>query len=88
LPTKGRTLYFYAHSYRWFRREIQTQYQTQIYSWRSVNVPFLKTYIHPKWGGRQLLKMIHWLENRAPALMGRIGAYPLFVSKKISHESV
>ncbi|MCS5712290.1 class I SAM-dependent methyltransferase [Candidatus Berkiella aquae] len=78
----GQTLYFYAHSYEWYRRHIQRQYDCKLYSWRSVNVPFLKLFIHRKFGGRMLLKAFFWLENRFPQLMGRIGAYPLFVSTK------
>lgn len=78
----GETLYFYAHSYRWFQREIEDKYRAKLYAWRSVNVPFLKTFIHPKLAGRFLLRLIYWLENRAPEIMGRIGAYPLFVVKK------
>ncbi len=78
----GKSLYFYTHSYRWFCQEIQAKYQTQMYSWRSVNVPFLKTFIHKPLGGRSLLKLIYWLEEHAPKVMGRIGAYPLFVCKK------
>ncbi|MBN9287320.1 MAG: hypothetical protein BGO43_15630 [Gammaproteobacteria bacterium 39-13] len=75
-------LYFYAHSYRWFQNEIEAKYSAKLYAWRSVNVPFLKTFIHSKLAGRFLLKLIYWLENRAPEVMGRIGAYPLFVAKK------
>jgi ubiquinone/menaquinone biosynthesis C-methylase UbiE len=76
------SLYFYAHSYQWFCQEIQAKYQTKLYSWRSVNVPFLKVFIHQKFGGKLLLKFIYWLEEHCPYLMGRFGAYPLFVSKK------
>lgn len=78
----GETLYFYAHSYDWFEREIKDKYNAKLYSWRSVNVPFLKTFIHSKFAGRFLLRLVYWLENRAPQVMGRIGAYPLFVVKK------
>ena len=78
----GQTLYFHAHSYAWFCEQIQNQYQTKLYSWRSVNVPFLKWFIHPFLGGRTILKFFYWLEEKAPQLMGKVGAYPLFVSKK------
>lgn len=75
-------LYFYTHSYRWFREEIQSQYNMKLFCWRSVNVPFLKIFIHPLLGGKWFLKMILWLEEKFPTTMGRIGAYPLFVSEK------
>lgn len=84
LPAKtgGQTLYFHAHSFAWFREYIQKPYACKLYAWRSVNVPFLKCFIHKRWGGAALLKVFYWLESRYPALMGRIGAYPLFVSTK------
>lgn len=86
MPAKSgtQTLYFYAHSYEWYRQHLQQQYGCQLYAWRSVNVPFLKFFIHEKLGGRMLLKGFFWLESRFPRLMGRIGAYPLFVSTKPS----
>lgn len=82
LLNKKADLYFYTHSYRWFCKEIRTKYNTQLFSWRSVNVPFLKVFIHPYLGGRCVLKFFAWLEESFPSLMGRIGAYPLFVSVK------
>ncbi len=82
LPTKQQALYFYAHNYRWFCEKIQAKYQTQLFSWRSVNVPFLKKYIHPALMGGCILKGIFALENRFHQLMGKIGAYPLFVTVK------
>jgi len=78
----GSSLYFYAHSYEWYRQNIERRYACKLYSWRSVNVPFLKFFVHDKLGGRAMLKAFFWLESRYPALMGRIGAYPLFVSTK------
>lgn len=76
------TLYFYAHNYAWFCDEIKKKYGTQLFAWRSVNVPFLKIFIHPALGGKRLLKTFFWLENRFPKAMGRWGAYPLLISKK------
>ncbi|MGE3318994.1 MAG: class I SAM-dependent methyltransferase [Candidatus Berkiella sp.] len=84
LPGKAAlpSLYFHAHSYQWYRQNIEYQYGCKLYSWRSVNVPFLKFFVHDKLGGRAMLKAFFWLESRYPKLMGRIGAYPLFVSTK------
>jgi ubiquinone/menaquinone biosynthesis C-methylase UbiE/uncharacterized protein YbaR (Trm112 family) len=79
---KKANIYFYTHSYRWFCDEIKAKYNTELFSWRSVNVPFLKIFIHPLLGGHTLLKFIAYLEETFPAFMGRIGAYPLFVSVK------
>tara|TARA_R110002110_G_scaffold415719_1_gene654175 strand:- start:13256 stop:14374 length:1119 start_codon:yes stop_codon:yes gene_type:complete len=75
-------LYFYANTYSWFGQQLKSKYNTKLYVWRSVNVPFLKIYIHKLLAGRLLLKWIYWLEEKCPKTMGRIGAYPLFVTKK------
>ena len=82
ISKKGETLYFYAHPYQWFSSEIAAHYSTELFSWRSVNVPFLKTFVHGLLGGKNLLKVIFWLEERFPYYMGRFGAYPVFVSVK------
>ncbi len=50
--------------------------------WRSVSVPFLRSVIYPDWGGRTWLKLLFWLEERFPRLLGRIGQYPLIVISK------
>lgn len=76
------TLYFYAHSYRWFCEEIKNKYSTQLYSWRSLNVPFMKIFIHPALGGRWILKAFFAVESKWHYFMGKIGAYPLFVTVK------
>jgi SAM-dependent methyltransferase len=54
----------------------------QIFVWRSVNVRFLRTLIHPWLGGRYWLKILYWLEDRFPHYFGEKGAYPLIVLKK------
>lgn len=82
LRNKKPALYFHAHPFAWFKRNIQTAYATQLYVWRSINVPFSKVYVHDWFLGRQLLKAVYHLEEKFPALMGRFGAYPLFVTEK------
>jgi SAM-dependent methyltransferase len=54
----------------------------QIFVWRSVNVRFLRTLIHPWLGGKYWLKFLYWLEDRFPHYFGKNGAYPLIVLKK------
>jgi len=50
--------------------------------WRSVSVAFLRTVIHLDWGGRFWLRVLFWIEERIPRLLGRIGQYPLVVIHK------
>lgn len=75
-------LYFYAHGYKWLRDNLSTLGSIYIYIWRSVNVPFLKTYIHKGIWGKQILDMIYKLEEKFPKFLGRFGQYPLIVITK------
>jgi hypothetical protein len=43
---------------------------------------FLRTIIHERWGGRRLLRMVYWFEERFPHFFGRYGQYPLIVIRK------
>jgi len=75
-------LYFQPHTYRWFKKNIQTQFECKLVNWRSVSVPFIKTYIHGHLFGKRILKLIYLMEKKYPELFGRVGQYPMFVFKK------
>lgn len=75
-------LYFYAHSFAWFKNNVQKTYDSQLVVWRSINVPFMKVYVHRWFFGKALLKLIYKLEEKYPKVMGRIGAYPMFITQK------
>ncbi len=66
----------------WLLRKLRPHMDVEIRVWRSVSVAVLRLYIHAHLGGRALLKGLYWLEERLPALLGRIGQYPLLVIKK------
>jgi hypothetical protein len=55
----------------------------EIRVWRSVSVRFLRTFIHDGKGGRQLLRLLAWLEERFPRFFGEKGVYPLIVIRKV-----
>lgn len=79
---QSQPLYFHAHPYQWVKKQVLSRYPTKLYVWRSTNVPFLKVYIHRWLGGKYILKVIYYLEEKCPRLMGRFGAYPMFVTEK------
>lgn len=54
--------------------------------WRSVSVAFLRAVIHSDWGGRFWLRILFWVEERFPRLLGHIGQYPLVVIQKPQKE--
>jgi len=66
----------------WLKQEVGSQIPLEIFVWRSVNTDFLRTLIHRKLGGRWILRLIYWLEERAPRFFGFYGQYPLIVIRK------
>jgi ubiquinone/menaquinone biosynthesis C-methylase UbiE/uncharacterized protein YbaR (Trm112 family) len=75
------TPYHYSHDLAYFKNNLK-EMQFDIVVWRSVNVPFLRMYIHPHLFGAGILRWIYRKEEGNPALYGRIGQYPLFVIRK------
>lgn len=67
---------------RWFKREFKGVFNYKIRVWRSLSPRILINFIHPKFGGKTILKMVFWLEEKFPVLFGTIGVYPLIVFKK------
>jgi SAM-dependent methyltransferase len=72
------------HNAAWLEKEIGTRMPVKIYVWRSVNVRFLRTFIHERWGGKALLRLLYWLEERFPHFLGKYGQYPLIVIRRVS----
>lgn len=66
----------------WLTQALADRMPHQIFVWRSVSVPFLRAVIYPEWGGRFWLRLLYWLEETFPHLLGRIGQYPLVVIEK------
>ncbi len=66
----------------WFAREISSRVPVDIFVWRSVSVKDLRTFIHPSWGGRGILRVLFWLEDQFPHWFGKNGQYPLIVISK------
>lgn len=66
----------------WLKEQLSPLMPFDIYVWRGVSVKHLRTFIHHRWGGRVLLKLLFWLEERFPRFFGENGQYPLVVIKK------
>jgi SAM-dependent methyltransferase len=66
----------------WLHHHLDGKMDYTIGVWRSVNVRFLRAVIHPRLGGRFLLKVLFWLEERFPRFFGEKGQYPLIVIRK------
>lgn len=74
--------FIHKTSASWLRKQLAGQIDVKITAWRSVNVHFLRTFVHPRLGGRALLSLIFWLESRFPRFYGENGQYPLIVFEK------
>jgi len=74
--------YVRKHNAAWLEKEIGGRMPVQIFVWRSLSVHFLRTFIHPRLGGRFWLRLHYWLEERLPRFFGKNGQYPLIVIRK------
>jgi ubiquinone/menaquinone biosynthesis C-methylase UbiE len=74
--------FVHKHNARWLKDHIGQTMPVEIRVWRSVSVRFLRTFIHDGKGGRQLLRLLVWLEERFPRFFGEKGVYPLIVIRK------
>jgi len=70
------------HDVTWIKGVVGSYMPVEIRVWRSVNVRFLRTLIHPWNGGRYWLRLLYWLEERWPHYFGEQGQYPLILIHK------
>ncbi len=66
----------------WLRDALGGVVDYHLYSWRSLSTPFMRWFIRPRWGGRAILRLVYWLEERFPRFFGRYGQYPMVVIEK------
>ena len=84
LPYRGevRGTFVRKHTPAWLKKEVGTHIPVEIWCWRSLNVRFMRTFIHARFGGRTWLRLLFWLEERLPHFFGKNGQYPLIVIRK------
>jgi SAM-dependent methyltransferase len=63
----------------WLKAELNGKVPIDILVWRSASVRFLRTFIHQKLAGKQLLRWLFALEEKYPRFFGENGQYPLIV---------
>ena len=63
----------------WLKAELIGKVPIDILVWRSASVRFLRTFIHQKLAGKQLLRWLFALEEKYPRYFGENGQYPLIV---------
>jgi ubiquinone/menaquinone biosynthesis C-methylase UbiE len=72
------------HTPTWLKKEVGTHIPLEVWCWRSLNVRFMRTFIHARLGGTFWLRLLYWLEERLPHFFGTNGQYPLIVIRKHS----
>lgn len=61
----------------WLQKEVGNLVPIKIWCWRSMSVRFLRTFVHERFAGKFLLRLIYWLEETFPHFLGKHGQYPL-----------
>jgi len=72
-----RGTYVRKHNASWLQNDIGSLIPLKIWCWRSVSVRFLRTFIHRRFAGESLLRLLFWFEERFPHFFGKYGQYPL-----------
>src|SRR4030043_1991820 len=80
--TTSRSTYVRKHNAAWLHKEVGSLIPAKIWCWRSLSVRFLRTFIHERFAGRWLLKILYWKEERFPHFLGKYGQYPLIALSK------
>jgi ubiquinone/menaquinone biosynthesis C-methylase UbiE len=81
-PRPARRLYFHAHTYKWFKKELGRFCRFDVVCWRAVDQKFLLYYIRPRLFGRTVLKVIYWWEEKFSYAAARLGKFPMFIIHK------
>src|SRR4030042_1915557 len=80
--TVTRGTYVRKHNAVWLQKDVGSLIPVKIWCWRSVSVRFLRTFIHERYAGRWLLKILYWKEELFPHFLGKYGQYPLIALSK------
>lgn len=81
LPENNWSLYFYAHSLKWWTRFEDTA-NLEIAPWRSFTSYDQKRYIPNNKLGRKLFELLFYLEERFPLFFVNHFQYPMIILKK------
>lgn len=73
-------LYFHAHSPEYLKANLPFAFKVRV--WRTVNVPFMKIYIHKGLFGKQILNWLYKKEDEKPEKYGLKGEYPILLFEK------
>ena len=66
----------------WLMKNIGNHIPVEVKPWRSMSTRYLRWFIHPRLGGKIILKMVYALEELFPGFYGHNGQYPVILLKK------
>lgn len=66
----------------WLKAQLEPLMPFDIFVWRGVSVKHMRTFVHPGFAGRIVLRLLFWFEERFPRFFGEHGQYPLVVMRK------
>jgi SAM-dependent methyltransferase len=72
----------FKHDYAWVIHNLKELPGLEVRVWRTVSTKFLRAFVHRKALGNLWLRLLFWLEERAPRFFGRIGQYPMILFQK------
>jgi hypothetical protein len=76
------TLYSFKYDYQWLRQQAGHLPEFDVRVWRTASSGFLRAFIFKPLFGQFWLRILYWVEERAPRLMGRVGQYPMVLFEK------
>lgn len=80
--------YTFKHDFAWARSELRDLPSLDIRVWRSLSTNSLRAFIHGPLLGGVWLRLLYWLEERLPHILGRIGQYPMILFHKPAAEGL
>ena len=81
-PAVSFKLYSYSHDYHRIRQALRKLGPFQLACWRTMSTEAQRAYIHDRFHGKQILRIIAWLEESFPWIFGRLGQFPMFILQK------
>lgn len=75
-------LYSFKHDHHWLEEKVGDLPGFEIRVWRTVSSAFLRALVHRQFLGRYWLRVLFWMEERIPHILGRLGQYPMVLFHK------
>jgi ubiquinone/menaquinone biosynthesis C-methylase UbiE len=75
-------LYYHAYNYRWFKKSLPHNWNTDIRCWRLIDNSFTKKFVPNNILGKLILTIILCIETNFPHLSVKLSSYPMIIIRK------